>query len=364
MNNVLGQKLKLILFGESHSEYIGGTIDGLSPGIKIDYDYIDLCLEKRRPIKALDTNRREKDDYKIISGVFNGYTTGDPLTLIIKNEDVKSEDYEKNKSIARPSHADYTRFIKSQGFNDYRGGGASSARLTSVIVALGSIVLKALENKGIMIESHIKSVGNVRDDYFDSDYINDQIKTLRAKSFPTISDIEREIRDEIASYKENNDSIGGIVETAIVGLDAGYGEPWFNTFEGAISNAIFSVPAVKGIEFGLGFGFKNKVGSLANDEFYLKDNKVKTRSNNNGGINGGITNGMPVIFRSVIKATPSISKPQKTIDFNNLKESTIKITGRHDPSIVRRAVIVLSAISAFVVADFYLIRNGEDALKE
>ena len=215
-----------------------------------------------------------------------------------------------------------------------------------------------------MIESHIKSVGNVRDDYFDSDYINDQIKTLRAKSFPTISDIEREIRDEIASYKENNDSIGGIVETAIVGLDAGYGEPWFNTFEGAISNAIFSVPAVKGIEFGLGFGFKNKVGSLANDEFYLKDNKVKTRSNNNGGINGGITNGMPVIFRSVIKATPSISKPQKTIDFNDLKESTIKITGRHDPSIVRRAVIVLSAISAFVVADFYLIRNGEDALKE
>ena len=178
------------------------------------------------------------------------------------------------------------------------------------------------------------------------------------------SDIEREIRDEIASYKEANDSIGGVVETAIVGLEAGYGEPWFNTFEGAISNAVFSVPAVKGVEFGLGFRFQNKVGSLANDEFYLKDGRVKTKSNNNGGINGGITNGMPVIFRSAIKPTPSISRTQKTIDFKELKEETIKITGRHDPSIVRRAVIVLSAITAFVVADFYLIRNGEDALKE
>lgn len=364
MNNTIGEFLKLHLFGESHGEYIGATLEGMSAGVKIDYDFIDLCLKKRRPVQNLDTPRIEKDDYKIISGVFNGYTTGDPITFIIKNDNTKSQDYSEIKDKVRPSHADYTKYIKTNGFNDYRGGGATSARLTAPLVGLLSIVLKALENKGIYIASHIASLGNVKDSLFTLENALNEIKDLNNKSYPTICDIEDEMNNEILSYRSNNDSIGGTVETICYGVEAGLGEPWFNSVESAISKAMFSIPALKGIEFGLGFAFANKSGALANDIPYLdENNNFKTRTNNNGGINGGITNSMPIIFKTVYKPTASISKPQDTINIKECKNDKIKIEGRHDPAVVRRAPIIQTLLTAFVIADFYLIKHGEDALR-
>ena len=365
MRNTLGDNLCITLFGESHNDTIGIVLDGMCPGIKIDEEFIKLQLSKRRPISNLETPRVEKDNFRIISGVFNGYTTGEPICILIENQNTKSSDYEEIKNTPRPSHADYVAFKKYHGFNDYRGGGHFSGRLTAPIVAAGAIVLKALEKKNILIKTHIKKCGKIEDINYSNelDELLNQVNILAGKMIPVISNIEEEINNEINQVREEKDSIGGILQTVVLGLPAGLGEPWFSSVEGKLANAVFSIGGIKGIEFGKGFEFSNLKGSTANDSFILKDNKVYTKTNNNGGINGGITNGMPILFDTVVKPTPSISLMQQSIDLVKNEFSELKITGRHDPAIVRRMAVVIDSITAFIIADLLSIRYGEDFLE-
>lgn len=361
MRNTIGENLTLTLFGESHGEYIGAVLDGLTPGIKVDLEFIAQQLSKRRPQNKIETPRIEMDEFSIVSGVYNGYATGAPLCLLIPNKNVKSQDYDSMKNIARPSHADYVAHIKYDGFNDVRGGGHFSGRITAPIVAIGSIIIKALEKKNIYIGTHILRCGDLVDEPFKGNI--EEIITLNKKSFPVISDIEDNMKNEISKYASIGDSIGGILQTEIVGLPVGIGEPWFSSVEGVISNAVFSIGGVKGIEFGLGFGFSNGNGSALNDEFIVENDIIKTKTNNNGGINGGITNGMPVVFNTCVKPTPSISMPQETVDFEKRENVSLSITGRHDPAIIRRIAVVLDSIVAIVIADLLITKFGIDYLK-
>lgn len=364
MKNTLGDNVKLTLWGESHQDMIGATLDGMCPGIKVDEEFIKSQLTKRRPQNKIETPRIELDNFKIVSGVFNGYTTGEPISIIIENNNTKSSDYEANKNIARPSHADYVSYIKSYGFNDYRGGGHFSGRLTAPIVALGAIIIKALEKKNIHIATHIKKCGLTMDKDFatDENQLYQEIKILRAKNFPTITDVEIDMKKTIEEIAKNKDSIGGILQTVVMGLPVGLGNSWFSSIEGKLSNAVFSIGAVKGIEFGEGFNFANLLGSTANDAFYYEKGIVKTKTNHNGGINGGISNGMPILFNTVIKPTPSISQIQETIDFVNKENTTLEINGRHDPAIIRRIAVVIDSVTAFVVADLLATKYGENFL--
>lgn len=361
MRNILGDNLTLTLFGESHGPAIGAVLDGMQAGIKVDEDFIKLMLSKRRPQKDIETNRVEMDEFEIVSGVFNGFTTGSPLTILIKNKNVISKDYSELKNIMRPSHADYTANIKYQGFNDYRGGGHFSGRITAAIVAVGSILINALREKGIYIGTHIKKCGNVIDKDFSLDA--NEVKELVNKDFPVLNNIEEEIKNVIKVVKENNDSIGGILQTAIIGLPVGLGSEWFSSVEGKLANACFSIGGVKGIEFGLGFEFSNKLGSTANDQLYFENNLVKTSTNNNGGINGGITNGMPVVFNLAVKPTPSIMKEQNTINVETMENVKLELAGRHDPAIIRRMAVVIDSVVALVVCDLLKEKYGEDFLK-
>jgi len=361
MKNVLGDNITLTLFGESHGEFIGATLDGFTPGIKIDYDFLDKCMKLRRPCCKTDTTRVEKDNYKIISGVFNDFTTGAPITILIPNENCNSNAYSELESVARPSHADYSAYCKYHGFSDYRGGGHFSGRITAPIVGLGSICLKALNDKGIKIATHIYKCGNVVDKEFEKD---SELDLVNNKDYPFINNLDEEFQKEVSKAKENADSIGGIIETMITNMPAGVGEPWFSSVEGKISNAIFSIGGIKGIEFGKGFGFSDGFGSTLNDEFYIDNGQVKTKTNNNGGINGGITNGMPITFKCAVKPTPSIGLKQNTINFKENKETTLEIKGRHDPAIIRRICIVITCITAISVCDMLITRYGTDYLKK
>ena len=249
MRNTLGDNLTLTLFGESHGPLIGAVLDGIQAGVKVDESFIKLMLSKRRPQKDIETKRIEMDEFEIVSGVFNGYTTGAPLTILIKNQNIISKDYSELKKVMRPSHADYPAYIKYQGFNDYRGGGHFSGRITAAIVAVGSILIQALRDKGIYIGTHIKKCGNVIDKDFSVDAF--EVQELLNKDFPVLENIEEDIKNVIKKAKDNNDSVGGILQTAIVGLPVGLGSEWFSSVEGKLANACFSIGGVKGIEFGL-----------------------------------------------------------------------------------------------------------------
>ena len=361
MRNVFGKNLTVTLFGESHGKGIGAVIDGVSPGVKIDEDYISRRLDLRRGEVDISTPRREKDEFEILSGVVNGVATGSPIMLLIKNADTKSGDYAQMSSIARPSHADFSAFVKYSGFNDTRGGGHFSGRITAGLVMAGAIVQKALEEKGIFIGTHLKSVGEVCDRGFE-DFKTD-ITALNSVVFPVLDEKAGEkMRGEILSAKNDGDSIGGVLETAVIGLEAGYGEPWFDSVEGLISHAVFSIGGVKGIEFGGGFNLSKMRGSDANDALFTENGEVKTRTNNSGGICGGITNGMPIVFRCAIKPTPTIFKEQETVDFKEKTSAVIKPTGRHDPCIAPRIRAVIDAVTALVIADLIITREGENAL--
>ena len=358
MKNVIGNNITLTIFGESHGSKIGVTLDGLCAGVKIDYDFIKTCLNKRRPNGINETLRVENDSFEIISGVFNGYSTGGSITILIENNNVKSVDYEGNKDLARPSHADYVAYQKHHGFNDYRGGGAFSGRLTAPIVAIGSILIKCLEKFNIKIGCHIKQIG----DAFDKDFsdFEKEIDLLDTLNFPVIDDVSEKMSNNIKKAKDNNDSIGGIIQTAIINLPVGIGEPMFSSLESELSSAMFSIGGIKGIEFGLGFNFKDKLGSQVNDEFINIDGKIMTKTNNNGGINGGISNGMPVVFNVVVKPTPSIGIKQDTINLLTKENQSITITGRHDPAIIRRMCIVIKAMCALKIADLLVYKYGTD----
>lgn len=361
MRNILGDKVTLTLFGESHGPYVGATLDGILPGIVIDHEFINKQLLKRRPQGAYETSRVELDEYEFISGVFNNITTGAPLTVIVPNNNIKSSDYEKIKNTPRPSHADYVAHVKYEGFNDYRGGGHFSGRITTPIVIIGAILLKLLEQKNILIGTHILKCLNVFDRSFNK--VDEDIKKLSNKIFPVIDDVEQDMINEIDKVRANSDSVGGILQTAIVNLPVGLGDPWFSSVEGKISNAVFSIGGVKGIEFGEGFNFSNMIGSNANDSFIYKDNKIMTKTNHNGGINGGITNGMPVIFNTAIKPTPSISKTQDSIDLYTNENVSLNISGRHDPAIIRRIAVVIDSIVAIVITDLLSIKYGDNFIK-
>lgn len=354
MSGVWGNNIHLSIFGESHGDGIGIVIDGLKPGFLIDMDKIERDMKRRAPGKdKLSTQRKEDDKPEILSGIFNGKTTGAPITMVIKNSDTRSKDYSKIKYLMRPGHGDFPGNIKYKGFNDYRGGGHFSGRITAPIVFAGALAKQILEEKDIFIGSHIKQVGKIKDKSFDFINLNKEIfEALLAKELPVIEDEKiKKIKDEILDVQREGDSIGGIVECGIVGVNPGIGEPFFDSLESTIAQLAFSIPAVKGIEFGIGFEFSNIKGSEANDEYYLENGVVRTYTNNNGGITGGITNGMPVVFRVVIKPTPSIAKEQRTININTLENDTLKINGRHDPCIVQRVLVVIEAITAIAVLE-------------
>lgn len=361
MKNTFGNNITFTLFGESHGEAIGVVIDGISPGLTVNEEYIADKLARRRPSSSLDTARSEADNFKILSGVFEGRTTGTPICIVIPNEDTKSTDYKKTHGLARPSHADYAAYCKYHGFEDYRGGGHFSGRITAPLVAAGALVMSALEELGISIGAHILSCGKAYDRRFED--VEADIASLKSAEFPVLEDGSRDmIEREITSAKEALTSVGGVVEAAIVGVPAGVGEPWFDSVEGMLSHALFSLGGVKGVEFGLGFAFADVRADECNDAFRVEDGKVITETNNNGGINGGITNGMPIVFSCAVKPTPSIAREQKTVNYLTGENSPISIVGRHDPAIVRRICPVIESVAAMVIADMLACRYGTDVL--
>lgn len=368
MKSTIGDAITISVFGESHGEQIGVLIDGLCPGIALDMEYINHQLDLRKPKGRISTQRKESDEPNIISGYFNGYTTGTPLCILFANTNTRSNDYDTIKDFMRPSHADYSAQQKYLGFQDYRGGGHFSGRLTTAIVAAGAICNSILKSKGIVIGSHIKRVNTIEDEPFanDEQTLLAQLEALNATHFPTISN---QAKQDMVAYMETcaneGDSCGGIIESVIYNMPQGIGEPMFHSIESVLSHLLFSVPAIKGVEFGLGFDFANFKGSEVNDCFYYDEKKkVKTKTNNNGGINGGISNGMPIVIKSVVKPTPSIYKPQETIHLQTQENVTYQIKGRHDPAIIHRARVVLDSVIAIGLLDLLVQRHGYLWMKE
>ena len=361
MKNTLGTALTVTLFGESHGEGIGAVIDGIAPGVTVDRDFINKQLYLRIAGGAISTARKEPDEVEFLSGVYNGYTTGTPICLMIRNKNTQSKDYSKTKDLMRPGHADYTAFCKYHGYQDFRGGGHFSGRITAPLVAVGAILIQALKEKGIHIGTHIKRCAKINDCEFDN--LEKDIETLNNKEFPVLDNAAGDkMKEAILAAKSDCDSVGGILQTAVIGLDAGLGEPWFDSVESLLSHALFSIPAVKGVEFGAGFSFADMLGSEANDSFRMEDGKVVTVTNNNAGINGGITNGMPILFNCVVKPTPSIAKTQDTIDISHKENAELNIVGRHDPAIIHRARVVVDSMTAIIIADLLTQRYGTDIL--
>ncbi len=362
MRNTFGNQVSVTLFGESHGECIGAVIDGLSSGIKIDEDFIKSQLSLRRPQGDISTARKEADEFKIVSGAFRGFTTGSPLCIIIPNGDTRSADYGESMDIPRPSHADYAAHIKYAGFENFCGGGHFSGRITAALVAAGAVVISALKEKGIKIGTHISKCATVSDRGFEN--LNEDINYLNATVFPILDSVKaQDMTDKIKAAKADGDSVGGVLETAILGLEAGIGEPWFDSLEGVLSHAVFSIPGVKGIEFGAGFGISDMLGSEANDAFYMDKGAVKTRTNNSGGINGGISNGNPIIFRTALRPTPTISKEQESVSLECKTDTVLSAKGRHDPCIVHRARVVVDSITALTLADMLAQKYGTDWLR-
>ena len=347
--------LSVSIFGESHGKGIGVVIDGLPGGCEIDFEKVLDFMARRAPKKdGISTRRNEKDYPEIMSGYLNGKTTGTPLAAVIMNTDQHSADYNNISAVARPGHADYTGYERYNGANDIRGGGHFSGRITAPLVFAGAVCAQILEQRGIYCGAHILSIGNVWDSRFDSVKIDKALLDwVKAKDFPLIdSEMEFYMKQEVMSASENLDSIGGRIECAVVGLPAGIGSPMFDGVENRISQAVFGIPAVKGIEFGKGFAFADMCGSEANDPFVTDGTTVKTVTNNNGGILGGITSGMPVIFTAAVKPTPSIAQPQQTVDYIKMENTVLEIKGRHDACIVPRAVPVVEAAANIALLSF------------
>ncbi|MBQ7741090.1 MAG: chorismate synthase [Eubacterium sp.] len=354
MSSVIGERLKVSVFGESHGRAIGCVIDGLESGIKLDMDAIRLDMARRAPGKdKTATPRLEKDDFIILSGVLDGVTTGAPLAMIIENKNVKSGDYDNMLKVPRPSHSDYPAYVKYGGHNDISGGGHFSGRLTAPIVFAGALAKQALKEKGIAVGAHIKSIGSVSDESFELNGITErELISLSSKSFSLIDEKkEEEMRAEIERYRKEQNSIGGIIECAAVGVPAGVGGNMFDTVEGTLSKILFGIPAVKGVEFGLGFDFAKANAAEVNDEYEINDGEIALKSNNNGGVLGGITTGAPIVLRVAIKPTPSISREQSSVNLETMQNEKLVISGRHDPCIVPRAVSVIEAAVAIGLLD-------------
>ncbi|MBP3442228.1 MAG: chorismate synthase [Clostridia bacterium] len=352
MSCSFGEKIKISVFGQSHSEAIGIVVDGIPAGIKLDMDKISRFMARRAPGKnAYSTKRKEADIPTIISGIVDGITCGAPLCAVIKNSDQHSKDYSKLKTLPRPSHSDFAAYVKHNGFNDIRGGGNFSGRMTAPLCFAGAVAMQILEEKGIRIGAHIEKIAGVKDSRFDPVNVNaDLLKDVSSKEFPLIDDsVKEKILSKIEAARLDGDSVGGVIECAVTGLPAGLGEPMFDGVENVISRAVFAIPAIKGIEFGNGFDCADLRGSENNDDFIITDGKITAKTNNHGGILGGITSSMPVIFRVAVKPTPSISKPQMTVNLETMTQEELVIEGRHDPCIVPRAVPCIEAVTALAL---------------
>lgn len=352
-----GNHINLSIFGESHGGGIGVVIDGLPSGEHIDRDALLLQMARRAPGKdKAATPRTEADTPEILSGLLNDTTTGAPLCAVIRNTNTRSQDYGNVLTCPRPSHADYTGHVRYHGFNDLRGGGHFSGRLTAPLVFAGAVARQILARKGIHIAAHIASVGSISDDRFDQTYIPDDLmERLSTTTFGLINTAqEAPMRALIEDCRQHGDSIGGTIECAVTGIPAGVGSPMFGGVENVLSSLLFGIPAVKGVEFGAGFDGTLLRGSEHNDAFYYDGDTVRTRTNHNGGVLGGITSGMPVIFRVAIKPTPSIAQEQATVDLQTRSNTTLSIKGRHDPCIVVRAVPVVEAAAAVAMLDLLM----------
>lgn len=366
MKNNFGTNISMTIFGESHGPCIGITLDGLPAGFKINLERIKEDMEKRKAKGSISTQRHEDDEVEIVSGFFNGYTTGTALTILIQNKNTQSKDYSDIQYRLRPGHADFSAYEKYHGFQDYRGGGHFSGRLTAPIVAAGSICRQILETKNILIGSHIEQLYALHDAPFSNniDELKKQIQTLNKKEFATLDEqVAQNMEQAILEAKNEQDSIGGILESAIINLPAGIGEPFFDSIESILAHLLFSIPAVKGVSFGAGFQMASKKGSEANDAFIMNDT-IQTKTNNNGGINGGISNGMPIIIHTCIKPTPSIYKTQETVDYKTKESQTLNIKGRHDPCILHRARIVVDSMIAFGILDLLMSNNANNILEK
>ncbi len=365
MKNTIGNSITLSLFGESHGEAIGCVLDGIAPGLTVSEESIAAALARRRPQGAIATPRVEEDEFRIVSGVFQGRTTGAPLCILIPNKCTKSADYEATPRLARPSHADFCAYEKYHGFEDYRGGGHFSGRLTAPIVAAGAIVRDALAACGITVGAHIASIEKVTDRPFSD--IAEEMKALAALSPDRLAllspNVEDAMKGAILAAASEGDSVGGTVECAVLGMPAGVGEPVFDSVESVLSHWLFSIPAVKGVEFGDGFAITALRGSEANDALRREGDAIVAESLHSGGIYGGITAGVPIVFRTAIKPTPSIFKPQKTVSLPDKENTTLTLRGRHDPCIVPRALPVIEAVTAIALADLLALRFGTDYLK-
>ena len=354
MSSEIGKNINVSIFGESHGAAIGAVINGLPAGEKLDLELIREQMRRRAPGQDPSaTKRREADEPEILSGVLDGFTTGAPLAAIIRNSDTRSSDYSYLNGHPRPSHADYAASVKYGGCFDIRGSGHFSGRLTAPIVFAGAACRQILARRGVTVGGHVCSIADVSDLPFDPVEITaEQLKTLNPAYFSVIdSGAKAEMARVIEAARMDADSVGGVVEVAAVGLPVGVGEPMFGGVEGTLAKIIYGIPAVKGVEFGAGFGITKMRGSNANDRYVERDGRVATATNNNGGITGGITNAMPVIVRAAFKPTPSIGKAQPTLDTNDMTERELIIRGRHDPCIVPRALPVVEAAVCIGLSD-------------
>ena len=357
MSSEFGKLLRVSVFGQSHGKAIGVVLDGLPPGLALDEEAISREMARRAPGQsALTTARKEKDAVEIQSGFFNGYTTGTPLCARIANSDQHSKDYSILKDKMRPGHGDYAGYVRYQGYNDYRGGGHFSARLTAPLVFAGAVAKQALAQYGITVGAHILRIHDITEPGFNPLGESEAtLKAIDAKSFPVINDnIGEQMQNCILTAKGVLNSVGGVIELMAINLPAGLGAPYFDSVESRLSQILFSVPAVKGIEFGEGFGFAQLTGAEANDQMHYEEGKVRCYTNHNGGITGGLTNGMPLVFRVAMKPTPSISREQKTVSLAEQSDTTLTVVGRHDPCIVQRAVPVIEAVTAWTLWDLLI----------
>ncbi len=356
MSSELGNNLKITIFGESHGTAIGMTMDGVPAGEAVDAAEIYAFMERRMGGKRFSTARKEADLPHFLSGVRDGVTTGSPICAVIENTNVRSKDYSALENKPRPSHADYPAWVKYGGFADARGGGHFSGRLTAPLCAAGAICKQMLARRGIFVGAHIASVGQIADARYDPVSVTaEELALAGSRAFPVLDEAAGEaMQAEIAAAAAEKDSVGGVVECAIVGLPVGLGEPLYGGVENRLSSAIFGLGAVRGIEFGDGFAAATMRGAQHNDPYCIENGRVRTKTNRHGGVLGGITSGMPVVFRVAFKPTPSIAQPQQTVDLAKMEETTITIEGRHDPCIVPRAVPCVEAIAAIIAMDLLL----------
>ena len=362
MSSTYGERFRLTIFGQSHAPAIGVTMEGLPAGIEVDEAKLQAFLERRAPGRSLTaTSRKEPDQVEFLAGLVNGRTCGAPLTAIIRNTNTRSKDYDNLRDCPRPGHADYPAEVKFGGYQDVAGGGHFSGRLTAPLCIAGGIALQVLSKLGITVAAHIQSIGPVDDDRFDLAGVNEQqLQALLKKPFPVLRDgAAQEMEQAILAAKSNLDSLGGVIECAAVGVPAGWGDPMFGGMENRIAQAVFGIPGIRGIEFGTGFPAAAMQGSRHNDPFYLDGGVIRTRTNHHGGILGGMTSGMPLIFRVAVKPTPSIALTQESVDLSTGRPVDLAVAGRHDPCIVPRAVPCVEAAAAVAIYDAVLQQRKE-----